>query len=413
MSKKEINAGYGEYVDVLSRQVSDKGTMVKRILKYLFNSFQLCMSVVAFCCFLALSTGILVYVALFRSISKNKDKPFSGAEKYVKDFVKIYPFHLYPIICKSLELYHLIDVIAVSKYSTIVEAAIGDGYMSSCAFSESTVFGFDISPYSLSKANYAHIKMKIVANCLVLPIVPDANNVIISNNLMHHITNKEKVIADWGSKAGVLIFNENTKNWSTAWPGAVVASFFGLSHFANRISVEIDKRSLQHLLDLDELNSIVSNEVHIVHEYTYYSRHVHSIALMYSYIFHRLIQKCFGPPTPNSFKKLLTIVKPFGKIAYWLTEKVAIALIRLDGLQSRGAHDVCVHYVCSTDVHDNHGSLVPQLACPECGSKLSGVNCSKCDKNYRVRSGMIFLCDEKISNEFSETVASAIQKHHL
>jgi len=309
-------------------------------------------------------------------------------------------------------MYYLCDIIRVQHAPLVFEVAIGDGYLSKSIFGATEVFGFDINPYSLDKADGKHIRQKVVANCLRLPVMPHSGATLVANNLMHHITDKSTAISDWAGKVGRLVFNENTIYWATSWPLAALAKSIGLTKTADEIVQQINNTNMQTLLSKPELDTLVSRLTGPCKTYSYYSQKVHTISLLYSCLFTAFIQPCYGPPTPAVFKRVIEYFPPVEKLTHYLTELVAAALIRLDAIEERDK-DVFVHYDCKglcTQIQDVKEAV---LSCPDCMSPLHGQDCPKCSRHFQVINGMLFLCDEAVASNYTPEASASIPKHHL
>lgn len=135
---------------------------------------------------------------------------------HVPSFVRQYPFHLYAVVAKSLELAYLKDhlprLLERESAAQILELATGDGTLSRLVFDGvGKVTGIDINPYFLSKAaRYRHVERAIVADALDPPIRNGSQDLLVSLNLLHHVTEKEAAVAKWSRIAATLLFNENT-----------------------------------------------------------------------------------------------------------------------------------------------------------------------------------------------------------
>ena len=145
------------------------------------------------------------------------------ALQHVSEFVEQYPFHLYPVVAKALELAYLKRRLAngglIASDASIVEVAIGEGTLSARVFgSAPRVTGLDLNPHSLSfAAKLPHVRRAIVCDGIQPPIRPASFDLLLAVNFLHHVTDKRGAVQSWASIARTIVFNENTRYWVSAF----------------------------------------------------------------------------------------------------------------------------------------------------------------------------------------------------
>jgi hypothetical protein len=320
------------------------------------------------------------------------------AIKRIPEFLEQYPFHLYPVVLKSLEFAFLEDELSrlLSRRTRFLEIAIGEGTFSGKIFPpDADVVGLDLNPYSLWKAvQLPHVKRAVICDCLRPPISGGHFDVVIANNFLHHVTMKEQTLANWSRVAPELIFNESTPYWAACWAAPFILQKMGFKRAAQRKIDEILLNEMQHLDSKEALGKLVLKDYELIESSSYFNARTFFLCATYSFI-----MRCYGPPTPAHLKKIF-LSKSLRWFALPLTTTIAELLIRYDQYQDR-SKDVYVSYVCKskypfTSAPENY------LTCPRCSAELNeNDRCTACGKQYESRDQMLFLLPEEI--EYVET----------
>src|SRR6185295_14905132 len=115
-----------------------------------------------------------------------------------------------------------------------IEMAIGEGSLSRRFFTpESNVVALDINTRALRRAaTLPHVKDAIICNIMDCPLKPGSFDAVVSNNFLHHVTDKERVLEIWARLAPTAIFNECTDEWKSAWPGPYALDSLGFKHWS-------------------------------------------------------------------------------------------------------------------------------------------------------------------------------------
>ena len=195
---REINRGYLEHI---RSGLSGIKSLVwwKKVKTRLFFGNELRLLLLP----ILLLVGKLFIFRLRRSLGVYRSDLPSDLHRralgYVDSFIEQYPMHLYPILAKSFELAFLIPYFKETEEnrSEIVEVAIGEGTLSKRLFTGGQrVTGVDLNPYSLVKAaKFPHVARAIVGDGLNPPLQAGSFELLISNNFLHHVTQKEKTIS--------------------------------------------------------------------------------------------------------------------------------------------------------------------------------------------------------------------------
>lgn len=312
------------------------------------------------------------------------------ALRCVPSFVRQYPFHLYAVVAKSLELAYLRDqlrgLVAGRSTPKILELAVGDGTLSRLVFEGvGKVTGIDINPYFLCKAaRYGHVERAIVADALDPPFRDGSQDLLVSLNLLHHVTEKEAVVAKWSRIARALVFNENTPHWARGWTAPYLLRRVGLRRLSNWYAERIERKSLQHLRGVEAVTEFVGRHCEICDRVSFLSEKTFFFASLFS-----CLMRCYGPPTPPVLKRIL--LGPLSRVALPLTVKLAELLIRFDALQDRSL-DSFVIFLCSGRISPREEGTSSDLLCPQCRETLDEVNrCGRCAIRYAQDDGLLFL----------------------
>jgi hypothetical protein len=302
-------------------------------------------------------------------------------------FVEQYPLHLYPILCKALELAILRDELRglADRQRRILEVAIGDGTLSARVFPpEAEVVGLDINPYYLHHARQLkHVREAVVCDCLAPPLREGSFDLIVANNFLHHVTDKSKPLAAWSAIAESAVFNENTVYWASSWVRPSVLAALGMKDAAARATHEIEQFHWQSLLPIDRLNAIVRNHYEIQRAVSYLSARTFFLCAIFSFL-----MRCTGPPTPLRLKRIF--LGPLRRLVLPLTATVARLLVRFDEFQDR-SRDAYVSYVGRSRAFSRSGQS-GHLVCTACRGTLDARDaCLKCGTEYVRSDGLLFL----------------------
>jgi len=420
---REINLGYVDHVRDLNqagdRSASPDPSPTSRSLRLRFGLWRRSFVANTWQPFirtgglvtLALALEVWLRLALF--VKRSRPSQFtSRALECVDEFVEQYPFHMYPTVCKAFELAILGDQIPdlLKQHSSFVEIAIGEGTLSSRVFPpDATVVGLDLSPYSLKKASgKSHVKQAVVCDCLAPPIREGSFDVLISNNFLHHVTQKEQTLSRWSRVSEKAVFNENSPTWASGWTVPYVLKKLGKRDQAARAATRIEEHSLQSLEPKARLDAHVTNSYEILESVSYMSERTFFYCGLFSFI-----MRCYGPPTPPDLKRLF--LGRLRWLALPLSADVAKLLIRYDQHQDRST-DSFISYLCKSRNYSpaRDGNY---LACPDCQGALTQANaCAACGKEYSYTDGMLFLLPQELADlqrGYSHEVASRIQGEHL
>ena len=302
-------------------------------------------------------------------------------------FLEQYPFHLYPLLCKTLELAFLQREIGqvASPGSRITELAIGDGSLSRHLYPAGcSVVGLDISPFSLrSSARMTHVSEAVVADCLNPPLATGSFDLLVSNNFLPHVTHKEAVLDHIARIARRAIFNENTVHWASSWPMPFMLTRLGFAARAARTTDRIARTFLQDLRSLPEIRRIVGERFVVTSEVCYLAANTYFLCGLFSRIL-----GAYGPPTPAYLKRLAK--RPvLGPAIAKTSRAVAKALLRYDVAQDQSTA-VFVSYSCESRQAHRAGTS-SRLVCARCAELMpESLICGKCGYECPVIDGMTF-----------------------
>lgn len=414
--EREVNRGYIDFIRGISRPEVKRRRTFGSVLRGLWSRAR-DFAKLLFLPLLILY-GILLIAALrFRLLlsKRGSSSGFHGrAEKHVDEFISQYPMHFYPVVAKSLELAFLRENIGGflgPQRGGVAELAAGEGTLSARFFPEDAgIFAFDLNPYSLvHTVGRPHITRRIVADCLEPPIGPGGASLIVSNNFLHHVSNKEKTLENWSKVSEFAIFNENSPYWVSGWFTPFLLARLGFVKTARKVAAGIESRGYQSLMSSNDLRTHVSRFYEITRETSFMSEGVLflcavSSSLLFSY----------GPPTPERQKKILNgILRP---ISRFLTGHACRALIRYDALLPR-EKDAFIFWVAKSReaVPPRAGRKEVTLACPDCRGILQDDHCPACNRTFEVRDGMLFLLPREIAKEitYAEEKTLTLGREHL
>jgi hypothetical protein len=421
---EEINLGYVDHVRNLNHAGTGSASAAPQTASYplkwrlrlAFNTFvsKVWWPAIRFFALMITALGLELWLRVFLFSKRTKPSQFTSlAVARVADFVEQYPFHLYPIVCKAFELACLETELPklLNDGGRVLEVAIGDGTLSSRVFpADANVIGLDLSPYSLKKASeQPHVKQAIVCDCLNPPIREGSFDILLANNFLHHVTQKEQTLARWSWLAEKAVFNENSPTWASGWPVPYMLKKLGRPEEAARKAEDIERHSLQSLEPRTQLDAHVAGSYEVIRSDSYMSERTFFFCGVFSFL-----MGCYGPPTPAILKSLL-LSKPLRWLTLPLSADIARLLIRYDQQQDR-ATDSFISYVCRSR------NFVPapagnHLICANCNSELTQKNqCTGCGHTYSYTDGMLFLLPEKLSDlqrEYNLEVSAQTPKEHL
>jgi methyltransferase family protein len=356
---------------------------------------------------------VLVRVKLLLAFAKRftASDLHERALDHVDEFVEQYPLHLYPIVAKALELAYLKDSLSrvLTKDSKVLEVAIGDGTLSKHVFGAGRqITGVDLSPYSLSKAvPMPHVRRAVVGDGLNPPFRLGAFDLLLSNNFLHHVTQKTSTLANWSRLATLLLFNENTPYWASGWTIPYLLRRVGLERMAARSARTYERHSLQALEPAGALTTYAEQAGQVLERTSFLSERTFFYCSLFSFSL-----RCTGPPTPSSWKALA--LGPLRAIVLPLTRTLARLLIRFDACQDRST-DTFVVFLCRTS--QRRDSADDDLRCAVCGAALGpGLHCLSCGEHYPSKDGMVFLLPRELQHVFQDyrsEAGAAISAEHL
>ena len=335
------------------------------------------------------------------------------ASAFVADLAKQYPFHLYPLVAKALELAYLKRHFGPSRRGgterRVVEVAIGEGSLLARLFGDWTqITALDLNPHSLSfAAKLGHVGRAIVCDGIQPPLRAASFDVLLSVNFLHHVTDKKSAVANWGRIARTLVFNDNTPYWASGWTVPQVLKRLGMGGLAARAARRIERQSLQHLVGRSTLDGELGAVCEVAESASFFSERCFFYCSLFSFF-----MRCYGPPTPALLKRIF--LGPLRRIAIPLTKTLALLLLKFDQRQGRET-DTFVFYVCRSrepamDSNDEG------LLCPGCRSPLLGTRCEACGASYPVADKMLFLLPKRwayLFDDYVSAVATPVSAEHL
>lgn len=415
-AEKDINRGYVQFIRSISldSEVAKKRHLLS-LIPFLMHSIANTMKLILIPLLYLYGILLIVWIRLRCNLTKNQQFSQSHQEAlhYIPEFVSQYPMHLYPIVAKSLEMAFIkqhFESISRHLRGGIVELAIGDGTFSSRIFSgKNKIIGFDLNPYSLIQTKrYSHIAKRIVADCLNPPIESGGASFIMSNNFLHHVTNKKETLEHWSSIARYALFNENTNYWAEGWYKPYILKSLGLRRAAKKVVEQIANQSLQTLWRKAELGILVKQFYEIQREESFFHEKVFFLSSICSALLF-----CYGPPTPELQKKVMNgILSPLTKR---LTYQMAKALIEYDAILPRD-RDVFICWAVESKkiIKDFAGDQIT-LVCPDCRHRLQGNGCPRCQRSFTEEMGMLFLLPKELTEmiSFKKDRADLLGEQHL
>lgn len=363
-----------------------------------------------------LVAGVVLLASLELRLVVRRRRPLPplhlAASQRVEPFVTQYPLHLYPILAKAFETAHLEAHLPpeLVREGRVLELAIGEGSLSSQVFPpDADVTGLDISPYSLRHAaGKPHVRRAVVADCLDPPVRPGAFELLVANNFLHHVSDKDGTLDAWAPLGRVAVFNESTPYWASGWVKPYLLARLGLRR---RAAAAIRRVSLAHLQSLEPIESIdraVEARWHVRTRQTFLSERTFFRCAVFS-----ALLRCSGPPTPARPKAAFLGSLRF--VALPLTRRLEKTLIAYEAAQSRD-RDAYVSYVVESKSWsaDRSGS---DLVCVRCDGEVGADGtCATCGHTYATLDGMLFLLTEDTSHieqTYSPALADTVPAEHL
>ena len=325
----------------------------------------------------------------------------------IDSFLRQYPLHLYPLVAKSLELAYIQEELPhlLRNCDQVLEMGIGDGTLSARIFPPTMgITALELNPYLLFAARrFGHVRKAVVCHCLFPPVREGGFDLIVANNVVHHVSQKADLLARWARIAEHALFNENTVFWASSWVGTYLLRKLGLRTAASRVSARIAQRHWQSVLAREDLHEIVRSQYEVIRAESYLSQRTFFMCAIFS-----ALMLCTGPPTPPILKRVFLGASE--GIVLSLTKRIASLLIRFDVHQDR-SKDAFVSYTCKSREF-RRSPEGPRLMCPDCKTALAPTNkCVGCGVHYQTSDGMLFLLPREIdhirqaySPEFAATI---------
>jgi SAM-dependent methyltransferase len=346
---------------------------------------------------LAFGGGLLLFLRLRAWLRGSEPSAFTrDAMGHVRELISQYPMHLYPVLAKAGEFAFLESRLsaAVARGDRILEVAIGDGSFSQRLFPPTaSVIGLDLNPYSLCKAvGMRHVERAVIADCTNPPVRPGAFDLLLANNFLHHVTDKEPALASWSRIATQACFNENTGYWASSFFVPFVLGRLGFAEAAARETERIEATHWQHLWTSERLDDLVKQHFSIAERRSFMSEKTFFLCAAFSWL-----MAAYGPPTPPILKRAMNWF-PLRGIVHPLTEALARALLEYDESQDR-TRDVFVCYLCDAGVQPDEDARAHPFACPDCGGAIGSQDrCSGCGRAYLTSGGMLFVLPKTLDD---------------
>lgn len=344
------------------------------------------------------SVVLIVYLKLKVRAHKDSINPLHfGAIEHVDELAEQYPLSLYPILYKSIQISYLKQELKdkFAPDARFIEMAIGEGSLSRRFFApDANVVALDINTRALRRAaTLAHVKDAIICNIMDSPVKPGSFDGVISNNFLHHVTDKERVLNIWAGLAPIAIFNECTDEWKLSWPGPYILAKLGLHEWSARRAAGVEDKFNNTFLPEDVVDSTVESHHDIARRVSYLSKPVMSICFLFC-----LLQRANGPLTGEDARPILAlcqgILRPLVMPA---TRELARLLIVWDALRNRSEDAYISYTVSSRSFTKAEGT--GYLLCPNCRQDLNGIpECPTCDIKYDRVCGMLFLLPKELSH---------------
>jgi len=344
------------------------------------------------------SVVLIVYLKLKVGAKKNSINPLHfGAIEYVDDLAEQYPLSFYPILYKAIQISYLKEELRdkLPADARFVEMAIGEGSLSRRFFRpDANVVALDINTRALRRAaTLPHVKDAIICNIMAAPVKPGSFDAVVSNNFLHHVTDKERVLQIWAGLAPTAIFNECTDEWKLAWPGPYILSKLGMKDWSTSRAERVEDKFNNTFLPADVVDAKVETHHDIERRVSYLSKPVMSLSFLFC-----VLQRANGPLTGEDARPILALCRGILRpLVMPATRELARLLIVWDALRNR-TEDAYVSYTI-TSRNFSKAEGTGYLLCPNCRKDLGGVpECSSCGIKYDRICGMLFLLPKDLAH---------------
>lgn len=344
------------------------------------------------------SVVLIVYLKLKVGAKKNSINPLHfGAIEYVDDLAEQYPLSFYPILYKSIQISYLKQELRdkLPADARFIEMAIGEGSLSRRFFPpDANVVALDINTRALRRAAMLpHVKDAIICNIMAAPVKPGSFDAVVSNNFLHHVTDKERILQIWADLAPTAIFNECTDEWKLAWPGPYVLSKLGMKDWSTSRAERVEDKFNNTFLPADVVDAKVETHHDIARRTSYLSKPVMSLCFLFC-----VLQRANGPLTGEDARPILALCRSILRpLVMPATRELARLLIVWDALRNRDEDAYVSYTITSRSFSKAEGT--DYLLCPNCRKDLGGVpECSACGIKYDRISGMLFLLPKDLAH---------------
>jgi len=332
-------------------------------------------------------------------------------------FVDFYPFQPYPLLCKALELAFLQQELpkVATASSKIIELAIGDGSLSQHIYpAGSRIVAVDVSPFSLRvSAAMPHVRQAIISDCINPAVASGTFDLLVTNNFLHHVTDKEGVLDHIARIADRAIFNENSTYWASAWPKPFLLGKIGMKRREAQTIKDLKTRFLQDLRSRSEVDRIVSERFEVQAETAYLCENTFFLCGIFS-----RLMGVYGPPAPGYLKHMVQ-TPILGPLIRSSTRALGLELIRLDSCQDKRTA-AFISYSCRSKTF-KPAKLESDFVCADCGGELpADLKCTACGTEFASVDGMTFLLPKQLQFIHTKYVADmgpfyekeSLQQHH-
>lgn len=344
-----------------------------------------------------ISVVLIICLKLKVEAKKNSINPLHfGAIEHVPELAEQYPLSLYPILYKSIQISYLNQELRdrLPPDARFIEMAIGEGSLSRRFFPpDANVVALDINTRALRRAaTLPHVKDAIICNIMDAPVKPGSFDAVISNNFLHHVTDKERVLGIWAGLAPTAIFNECTDEWKYSWPGPYLLTKLGLQNWAVKRAARVEDKFNNTFLPAGVVDEKVETYHDIARRVSYLSKPVMSLCFLFC-----VLQRATGPLTGEDARPVLALCRGiFRPLVMPATRELARLLIVWDALRNR-SEDAYVSYTV-TSRSFTKAAGTGYLLCPNCRADLGEVaECSSCGVKYERISGMLFLLPKELA----------------
>jgi len=320
-----------------------------------------------------------------------------GAIDHVDDLAEQYPLSLYPILYKSIQISYLKQELKnrFASNARFLEMAIGEGSLSRRFFSpDANVVALDINTRALRRsAKLPHVKDAIICNIMNCPLKPGSFDAVVSNNFLHHVTDKERVLGIWAGLAPAAMFNECTDEWKLAWPAPYALNALGFKEWSARRAARVEDKFHNTFLPADVVDAKVQTHHQIARRVSYLSKPVMSLCFLFC-----VLQRANGPLTGEDARVILSLCRGLLRpLVMPATRELARLLIVWDALCDR-SRDAYVSYTLTNPAFKKAEGK-GYLRCPNCFGDLGDdPECSVCDIKYERICGMLFLLPRELAH---------------